>query len=121
VKSWQRNLRPRGTVLCKREKEVLALLLSGMSNVDIKKYLGMSASTVRTYVHRAMSRLDLVGDNAHYAKGRLLPLVAAALIAGVERGDMQVDLRCRNMFREAIHNVNQKSMEQIQALIGALL
>lgn len=45
--------------LTPREREVLALVGAGLSNTDIAGRLVLSAATVKTHVHRCMSKLAL--------------------------------------------------------------
>ncbi|MET9644782.1 response regulator transcription factor [Streptomyces syringium] len=45
--------------LSTRERDVFALLGQGMSNAEIAERLYMSASTVKTYVSRALTKLDV--------------------------------------------------------------
>ena len=45
------------TVLTDREREVTALVASGLSNADIADRLYLSVATVKTHVNRAMSKL----------------------------------------------------------------
>ncbi|MGO9082803.1 MAG: response regulator [Streptosporangiaceae bacterium] len=56
------NSRPPSTerlaVLTCREREVLALVASGMSNDEIASHLVVSPSTAKTHVNRAMAKLD---------------------------------------------------------------
>ncbi|MFD9407514.1 response regulator [Streptomyces sp. NPDC059989] len=45
--------------LTPREREVLGLVGAGLSNTDIAARLVLSAATVKTHVHRCMSKLEL--------------------------------------------------------------
>lgn len=45
-------------VLTDREREVLALVGRGLSNVEIGRMLYLSPATVKTHVNRAMTKLD---------------------------------------------------------------
>ncbi|MCY0947429.1 MULTISPECIES: response regulator [Streptomyces] len=45
--------------LTPREREVLGLVGAGLSNADIAGRLALSAATVKTHVHRCMSKLEL--------------------------------------------------------------
>ncbi|MFG2875378.1 response regulator [Streptomyces sp. NPDC048337] len=45
--------------LTPREREVLALVGAGLSNADIAARLVLSPATVKTHVHRCMSKLEL--------------------------------------------------------------
>jgi DNA-binding CsgD family transcriptional regulator len=55
----QRSRRPFPKVaLTRREREILTLAASGLTNDRIAKALGLSASTVRTYVSRATEKLE---------------------------------------------------------------
>ncbi|MFJ8439837.1 response regulator [Kitasatospora griseola] len=45
-------------VLTAREREVMALAATGLSNEEIAERIFVSPLTVRTHVHRAMSKLD---------------------------------------------------------------
>lgn len=45
--------------LTPREREVLALVGAGLSNTDIAGRLVLGAATVKTHVHRCMSKLAL--------------------------------------------------------------
>jgi DNA-binding NarL/FixJ family response regulator len=49
---------PEHASLSKREREILRLLADGKSNDEIAKELLISADTVRTYLRRAMKKLD---------------------------------------------------------------
>jgi DNA-binding NarL/FixJ family response regulator len=60
-------------VLTDREREIVGLVASGLSNEDIAARLVVSAHTVKTHVNRAMTKLD-VHDRAQ--------LVIAAYEAG---------------------------------------
>lgn len=62
--------------LTDRERQVLALVGSGMSNEDIASYLVVSAHTVKTHINRAMTKLG-AHDRAQ--------LVIAAYEAGLVR------------------------------------
>lgn len=50
--------RTRLDVLTEREREVLALVGRGLSNIDIGKLLFLSPATVKTHVNRSMTKLD---------------------------------------------------------------
>ncbi|MGH3735347.1 MAG: response regulator [Micromonosporaceae bacterium] len=45
-------------VLTEREREVLALVGRGLSNIDIGKLLFLSPATVKTHVNRSMAKLE---------------------------------------------------------------
>ena len=45
--------------LSEREREVLVLLGSGQSNAELAKRLFVSEATVKTYVSRLLTKLDL--------------------------------------------------------------
>jgi DNA-binding NarL/FixJ family response regulator len=47
------------SVLTDREREIVALVAHGLSNDDIAAHLVLSPLTVKTHVHRAMSKLDV--------------------------------------------------------------
>jgi DNA-binding NarL/FixJ family response regulator len=64
------------TALTEREREVLALVAAGLSNMDIADQLVVSAHTVKTHVNRTMTKLD-AHDRAQ--------LVIAAYEAGLIR------------------------------------
>jgi DNA-binding NarL/FixJ family response regulator len=46
------------TNLTEREREVLALVASGLSNDDIARHLTLSPHTVKTHINRTMMKLD---------------------------------------------------------------
>ena len=46
-----------GFILTKRERDILALTVRGLSNQDIAKELGISILTVKSTLHRACIRL----------------------------------------------------------------
>ncbi|MCO8277567.1 response regulator transcription factor [Actinoplanes sp. TRM 88003] len=49
---------PRLSLLTDRERELMALVAHGLSNDDIAVRLHLSPLTVKTHVHRAMTKLD---------------------------------------------------------------
>jgi DNA-binding NarL/FixJ family response regulator len=50
--------RARLDVVTEREREILALVGRGLSNVEIGRMLYLSPATVKTHVNRAMAKLD---------------------------------------------------------------
>jgi DNA-binding NarL/FixJ family response regulator len=64
------RLRPAGQmgrhagILAPRESEVLRLLARGMTNAEIASEMSLSPQTVKTYVHRILTKLDL-RDRVH--------------------------------------------------------
>ncbi|WP_405497678.1 response regulator [Streptomyces sp. NBC_00096] len=54
-----RTPRPGLDTLTPREREILGLVGAGLSNADIADRLVLSAATVKTHVHRCMSKLKL--------------------------------------------------------------
>lgn len=54
-----RTPRPGLDTLTPREREILGLVGAGLSNTEIAAGLVLSAATVKTHVHRCMSKLGL--------------------------------------------------------------
>jgi DNA-binding NarL/FixJ family response regulator len=47
-----------GTFLTLREKEILIMIASGVSNRNIAKFLGISTNTVKTHVYNIYSKIN---------------------------------------------------------------
>jgi DNA-binding CsgD family transcriptional regulator len=67
---YQHRLRRRlaGSTLRPRQREILALVATGMSNQEIAVELGLSMATVRTHLEHIFDRLDVSNRTAAVAK-----------------------------------------------------
>jgi DNA-binding NarL/FixJ family response regulator len=61
--------------LTPREREVLGLIASGLTNLEIADRLFISVATVKTYVNAIFAKLDVTSRTKAVVRGRDLGLV----------------------------------------------
>ena len=83
-------------ILSSRESEILQLLSGGLTNTEIGDRLYISESTVRTYIHRLLTKLNL--------KNRAEAIAYAALFEGMHcvTARMEVKLKRQASIGETL-------------------
>ena len=64
IKQVTENFKMEDWLLTKRENQVIALMASGMNNLEIAESLDLSSATVSTYIGNIYQKYDVSGKNA---------------------------------------------------------